>query len=64
MATHSSILARKSPWTEESSRLSIPWGWSQRSDRTVPLNTAQQKLSSLLSSSLFLGSQLPKEPGM
>ena len=34
MATHSSILAQKIPWTEEPVRLYGPWGWTRLSDFT------------------------------
>ena len=34
MATHSSILARKIPWTEEPGRLYSPWGRTRLSDFT------------------------------
>ena len=33
MATHSSILARRSPWTEEPGRLYSPWGRISRQKR-------------------------------
>ena len=37
MATHSSILAWRSPWTEESGRLYSPWG-CEESGRTERLS--------------------------
>ena len=37
MATHSSILAWKIPWTEEPGGLYSPWGHKE-SDTTEPLN--------------------------
>ena len=37
MTTHSSILAWRSPWTEEPGRLSSPWG-CEESDRTERLS--------------------------
>ena len=42
MATHSSILAWRIPWTEEPGRLYSPWGHKE-SDTTEYLSTAQHK---------------------
>ena len=52
----------ENPHSQRSLSGYIPWDHKE-SDRIVPLSIAQHKLSSVLSSPLFLGSQLPKEPG-
>ena len=52
----------ENPHSQRSLAGYIPWDHKE-SDRIVPLSIPQHKLSSVLSSPLFLGSQLPKEPG-
>ena len=46
MATHSSILAWRIPWTEEPGGLHSPWGCKE-SDLTERLHFSLYKLSSL-----------------
>ena len=65
MASHSSILAWRTPWTEEPSRLFSPWG-DRESDMTEGLTLISQSINTFDISSFLnlpLSAPLPQSAG-